>query len=84
MGTEKFEVAGEAWTAMATEAVSENQKFAIRFMQSLLFPWMHPAMTPESVSRQMNEAAIGILSKGIAPVRHRTVANAKRLSNKMR
>ena len=79
MGTEKLEVAGEAWTAMAAQALSENQKFTIRFMQSLWFPWMHPAMTPTSVSRQMNEAAIGILGKGMAPVRRRAVENAKRL-----
>jgi len=79
MGTEKIAAAKEAWVAMAAATVSENQKFAVRFMQSMWFPWMGPAMTPKSISRQMNQAAISILGKGMAPVRRRAVANAKRL-----
>ena len=79
MGTEKVAAANEAWAAMAAAAVSENQRFAIRFMQSMWFPWMTPAMSPKSVSRQMNQAAMRILGKGMAPVSRRAVANAKRL-----
>jgi hypothetical protein len=79
MGIEKIAAMNEAWTAMAAQAFLENQKFALRFMQSLWFPWMRPSPDVKSVSRQLNQAALGILGKGMAPVRRRAVANAKRL-----
>ena len=77
MGFEKFAAAGEAWSAMAAQAFLENQKLALSFMQSFWFPWMRP--TPKSVTTQMNQATQAILGKGLAPVRRRAVANAKRL-----
>ena len=79
MGIEKIAAANEAWTAMATQAFLENQKLALTFMRALWFPWIRPAPTVRSVSRQMNRAAVGILGKGMAPVRRRAAANAKRL-----
>jgi hypothetical protein len=79
MGIEKMAAANEAWTAMATQAFLEHQKFTLSFMQSLWFPWMRPTPTVKSVSRQLNRAAVDILGKGMAPVRRRAVANAKRL-----
>ena len=75
MGMEKIAAVNEAWAAMATQAFVENQKFALRFMQSLWFPWIRPTPT----SRQLNRAAARTLEKGLAPVRRRAVANAKRL-----
>ena len=79
MGTEKIAAVNEAWTAMATQAILENQKLALRFIQSFWFPWLRPTPTVKSVSRQLNRAAVEILGKGMAPVRRRAVANAKRL-----
>lgn len=79
MGIEKMAAATEAWTAMATQTFLENQKFALTFMQSLWFPWMRPTPIVKSVSRQLNRAAAGVLGRGLAPIRRRAVANAKRL-----
>jgi hypothetical protein len=79
MGIEKIAAANEAWAAMAAQSVLENQKLALTFMQSLWFPWTRPPPTVGSVSRQMNKATAAILGKGIAPIRRRAVANAKRL-----
>ena len=79
MGTEKIAAANEAWTAMATQALLANQKISLKLMQSLWLPWMTASPTAQSVSRQLNSAAIAILGKGLAPVRRRAVANAKRL-----
>ena len=84
MGIEKVAAAQEAWTAMATQAVLENQKLALSFMQSLWFPWMRPTPTAKSVSRQLNRAAAGVLGKGMAPMRRRAVANAERLGRTKR
>jgi hypothetical protein len=73
MGTEKVAAFNEAWNAMALEAFRANQRLTLSFMQSLWFPWIHPKR------RQLSNAALGILGKGMAPVRRRAVANAKRL-----
>jgi hypothetical protein len=75
MGTEKVFAAGEAWNAMAAQAFLENQKLALSFMQSFWFPWLKQ----KSPSSQLSNAALGILGKGMDPIRRRAVANAKRL-----
>jgi hypothetical protein len=75
MGSEKILAANEAWNAMAIQTVLENQKLALSFMQSLWFPWAQR----ESAAMQLGNAALDVLGKGMAPVRRRAVANAKRL-----
>ena len=75
MGTEKILAANEAWNAMAVQAVLENQKLALSFMQSLWFPWVRC----QSAAMQLSNAALDVLGKGMALVRRRAVANAKRL-----
>ena len=84
MGTEKIAAINEAWTAMVTQAILENQRFALRFMQSLWWPWMRPTFTMKGVPRQLGRAAESILGKGMAPVHRRAVANARRLGRKKR
>jgi hypothetical protein len=69
MGSEKVFAFNEAWMAMATQAVLENQKLALSFMQPAWFPW---------------SAGMSILGKGMAPYRRRAVANAKRLGRRRR
>ena len=78
MGVEKVAAAGEAWTAMATQAFLENQKLALSLMQSFWFPWMRP--TGKSVSTQMSRATAAVLGAGMAPISRRAAANAKRLA----
>jgi hypothetical protein len=75
MGTEKMLAATEAWNAMAVQTVLENQKLAFSFMQSLWFPWVKR----QSAALQVSNAALEVLGRGMAPVRRRAVANAKRL-----
>jgi hypothetical protein len=75
MGSEKILAANEAWNAMAVQAVLENQKLALSLIQSLWFPW---AQRP-SAAMQLSNAALDVLGKGMAPLRRRAVANAKRL-----
>ena len=80
MGSEKIAAATEAWNAMAVQAILENQKLALSMMQSFWFPWMRRS----SASRQLSDAALSILGKGMAPVSRRAVANAKRLGRPAR
>jgi hypothetical protein len=84
MGTEKVLAASEAWNAMAVEAIRANQELAFSFMRSFWFPWAYRTPTAKSASRQMTNAALGILGKGVTPVRRRAVANAKRLGRPRR
>lgn len=80
MGSEKIAAAAEAWNAMAAQAIVENQKLALSMMQSFWFPWMRRS----SASRQLSDAALSILGKGMGPVSRRAVANAKRLGRPKR
>ena len=84
MGSEKIFALNEAWNAMAVEAFRANQELTLSFMRSLWFPWAHPSRSVQSASRQWSDAALGILGKGMAPVRRRAVANARRLGRAKR
>ena len=84
MGSEKISAINEAWGAMAVEAFRANQKMAFSFMQSLWFPWLRPMPSVKSASRQLRNAALGILGEGMAPVRRRAVSNARRLGRSRR
>lgn len=80
MYSEKVVAAGEAWNAMALQTVLENQKLALSLMQSVWMPWVKQS----PVSRQLSDAALGVLGKGMAPIRRRAVANARRLGRARR
>jgi hypothetical protein len=84
MGAEKIATVSEAWNAMAAQAFLENQKLALSFVQSLWFPWSHPRSSAKAASRRLTRAGFRILGKGMAPVRRRAVANAKRLGRTIR
>jgi hypothetical protein len=75
MGAEKVTALAESWNAMAMETFLANQRLALSYMQSLWFPWL----PRPSARRQFNNAALGILGKGMAPFHGRATANAKRL-----
>lgn len=79
MGTEKMLAFNEAWTAMAMQAVLENQKLALSMMQSVWFPWLRATPSARAASQQLSDAMLGVLGKGMVPFRRRAVANAKRL-----
>ena len=78
MGTEKMLAFNEAWTAMAMQAVLENQKLALSMMQSVWFPWLRTTASG-SATQQVTDAMLGVLGKGMVPYRRRAMANAKRL-----
>ena len=79
MSSEKTLALNEAWNAMCVQAFRANQQLALSFMQSLWFPRVRARPSVKSGSRQLRNAALGILGKGMAPVSRRAVANAKRL-----
>lgn len=96
MGAEKAEAATEMWNEMAAQMARSANGAAATYAQAwwtawmqFCFPWLAPGgrarfpawgMTPN----QMQHAAVDALGKGMAPVRRRAVANAKRLAKKRR
>ena len=81
MGIEKIAAANEAWAAMTAQAFVENQKLALRAMQSFWFHWVR---SKPVTRRQLRSASAAILGKGLAPIHRRAVANARRLRRSKR
>jgi hypothetical protein len=83
MSDEKVEAFKESWAAMASETVLAQQRLAIDMTTSVLkaawFPWIAPQAN-DMFANQMGNATMGVLNKGMEPVRKRAVANARRLS----
>ncbi len=90
MGDEKLAAFSESWQAMASQALTSQMQLAttlaqMAFKQSSM--WWPPFGASRGLStadmtqlgHQMQSAALQIASKGMAPVRKRAVANAKRL-----
>lgn len=80
MVAEKNAALAEAWTAMATQAWRANQALALSMMRSLWSPSAWRTNPSSAVASQMQNAALGILGKGLAPVHRKATANARRLA----
>jgi len=80
MGEEKTAAFSESWNAMALQAVHAQQALALSFMRAMWSPSLSDKPSPSTLVTQWQNAALGVLGKGMAPVHSRAVANAKRLS----
>lgn len=79
MVAEKAAAFSQAWCAMAVQAALANQALARSFFKSVWLPF-GPKPSAASATSQIQRAAASVLSKGVAPVRRKAVANAKRLA----
>ena len=79
MAAEKTQAYVECWSAMAVEAFRVNHTLAMSFGFLFLQPWLAGRASTRFASRWRN-ASLRVLGKGIAPIHHRAVANAKRLA----
>jgi len=80
MGAEKTAAFSEAWNAMAAHAFRANQALAVSFAQSLWSPSPKGRPSATEMAVQLQDAALGMLDKGMDPVHRKAVANAKRLA----
>jgi hypothetical protein len=80
MVAEKKTAFAEAWQAMAVQTVRANQALSTSFLRSVWLPSFWGKPSAARVVSQVQSAAMGILSKGMAPVHRKAVANAKRLA----
>lgn len=81
MVDEKSAAFAESWQAMGAAALRANQQLALTMWSSCWTPWSKSSATPQAAARRWQQAAMGVLGTGLAPVHRRAVANAKRLKN---
>ena len=91
MGAEKLAAFGEAWQAMALQMPMAQARLAASIWQggwggAWAHPWARPSAPnpwqPWAAAWQL--AALDVLNQGIAPVRRRASANARRLGRQRR
>jgi hypothetical protein len=81
MGTEKVAAFHESWCAMLFETWRIQQEMGIAALSAMWRPWPPFQLLQ---ARAMQRAATRLIAAGIAPVRKRTVANARRLGSAKR
>ena len=79
MVAEKKVAFGQSWNAMALQAARANQALALSFFTSLWSPTRRKP-SAAALASKVQRAALGVLSKGVAPIHSKAVANAKRLA----
>ena len=82
MVAEKHAAFGESWQAMGLQALHAHQSLAATLARAALrppSPRRKNAANLFALQLQMQQAALAVLGKGLAPVHRRAVANAKRL-----
>lgn len=80
MVDEKHQAFAESWLAMAAQSLVAQQAIATTAWRSLCYPWLGGGATPSAMASQMQQAGMGVINKGLAPVHRKAVANAKRLA----
>lgn len=79
MGMEKAAAFTQSWQAMMLSSMMSAQKMAMQMWVSCWMPWLGGARGG-NVSRQMQNATMTMLGKGIAPIHAKATANARRLA----
>jgi hypothetical protein len=85
MGREKLEAAAESWQAMGMHAMAAAPAALLAAWQALYATWGRAAWSgsaavwPAADGGPLGRLALELCSRGLAPVRRRAVANAKRL-----
>ena len=81
MIAEKNSAFGESWNAMALQALHSQRAFAAALALAATVPRSARADPPaQAFAAQLQQAALAVIGKGLAPVHRRAVANAKRLA----
>ncbi|AOW11549.1 hypothetical protein LPB72_22685 [Hydrogenophaga crassostreae] len=80
MVDEKEQAFTESWLAMSAQTLLASQTLATTAWRSLCYPWLGGGATPGAMATQMQQAGMGVINKGLAPVHRTAMANAKRLA----
>jgi hypothetical protein len=80
MSSEKTAAFYESWSAMFTQSIRIQQEITASMWRSLWLYWLNTTSSAVLPKIDLPYATLRVLSKGMAPVHRRAVANAKRLS----
>jgi hypothetical protein len=80
MVNEKHTAFARAWGDMAIRAFRANQALTASVLRSFFTPFSYTKPSAASVVVQVQNAAIDVLGKGLAPVHRKAVSNARRLA----
>ncbi|HXA35576.1 MAG TPA: polyhydroxyalkanoate granule-associated phasin [Steroidobacteraceae bacterium] len=81
---EKQAAFAQAWSDMAIQAFRANQALTASMFRLFFAPFSYKTPSSQSVMAQAQDAVVGVLNKGLAPVHRRAVSNAKRLAKSKR
>lgn len=79
MVNEKHEAFAQAWSDMVMHAFRANQAFTASMLRFFFTPFSYKKPSAASAAAQVQNAAIGVLGKGLAPIHRKVVSNARRL-----
>jgi hypothetical protein len=81
MIAEKNSAFGESWNAMALQALQSQRTFAAALaLAAMPAPSTRVSPAAQTLAAHLQQAALAVIGKGLAPVHRRAVANAKRLA----
>ena len=80
MSSEKTAAFYESWNAMFSQSIRIQQEITASIWRSLWLYWLNTTSSAVLPKIDLPHATLRVLSKGMAPVHRRAVANAKRLS----
>jgi hypothetical protein len=80
MVMEKHAAFVQAWSGMAMQAFRATQAFMASILRFFFTPFSYRKLSATSTATQVQDAAIGVLGKGLAPIHRRAVSNARRLA----
>jgi len=80
MVNEKHAAFAQAWSGMAIHAFRANQAFAASMLRFFFMPFLYEPLSAASAAAHAQNAALGLLSKGLAPIHRKAVSNARRLA----
>jgi len=80
MVEEKHAAFAQAWSDMAVHAFRANQAFTASMLRFFFTPISYKKPSGGSAAAQVQNAAIGMLRKGLAPIHRKAVSNARRLA----
>jgi hypothetical protein len=79
-GAEKVAAFYESWNAMFSQSIQIQQDIAASIWRSFWLCWLNTTSSSVLPKIDLPYATLRVLSKGMAPMHRRAVANAKRLS----
>jgi hypothetical protein len=82
MSAEKAAAFFESWNAMLWEMIRANVAFTLSSTPLFWRGWPFATGSSRQAAAHWRRATAAVLQKGVAPVRRRAVANARRLSRK--